>query len=103
MGDDESIRVLAAWPRCRAEWKRGAGKQPLQPNTLWVWMWRGVSFDLSSLSRAVRLSQRKTLKALRSCVVAGLLYPDGSRHGDADVLLEALAAKKGIAKRDQDA
>ncbi len=95
-GDAEALRVCAAWPRITMRWKRTPYKpkyNELSNNAHWLWLWRGCEYDLQQLAQAVQLSERKTLKALRACVIARLIYPDGTISSAATTAIDGRSSK----------
>ena len=95
IGDDEATRVLAAWSRISTKWKKPSGKPPADEHQRWLWLWMGASYDLQQLTQATRLTERQAVSALRACVLARLVYPDGTIS---DPATKAVDARKGKRK-----
>ncbi len=93
-GDEGAIKICSAWNKIPVQWKKAAGKAPANVTACWLWLWEGCSYDLKKLAAAAQLSERKTLKALRACVIARLLYPDGTISTAAEHAIDTRPTKR---------
>lgn len=99
VGDDVSIRCLAAWTTIRPQWKRPPGTQPKDPADRWDWIMRGVLFDRARLAQRMRVSEPKAHETLLALVGARMAYPDGTlSEAAAELVAEYVQAKSPKAR-----
>lgn len=83
----DAKNVLAMWPQVRKEWKRPKSKPPKDDADLWIWLWRGMRYDLTSLAESARMTEHDAAATMRYLVTARVVYPDGSISRAAEVLV----------------
>ena len=91
-GDLTALRVLAAWLTWPTPpWRRARRKQPADERLLWDWIWEPVwnAIDFGDFGLAAGLAPGDAERALRTCLSARLVYPDGEISEGAKALLQA--------------
>lgn len=98
LGDDEAMRVLAAWKRTDQKWSRPKTKMPTMQAgnhaAVWAWICEGWIFDNDGIARGADLSLRVVHVKIRMLILARLIYPDGSVSKAARAALQVHVAQK---------
>lgn len=99
LGDDDAIRVLAAFRNVEHRWRAPRKLLPEGASTVqtWNWLTERWDIDVDGLAVATGLS-RSTIETKLDVLIANrLVYPDGSISKAATLALKAHAsAKLGI-------
>lgn len=94
--DSDLQRVIAVWPFAPVEARR-----PCPPDAGWADLWASVAVDERALCELTGLSTGRALVAWRRACGLRLIYPDGTVHHVARMVLKKLLhdAMGGSGKR----
>jgi hypothetical protein len=96
LGDDQAIRVLAAFSNVVHDWK--APKKALREGVSlverWQWLTQRWDIDIEGLAIATALSEDTVATKVDVLVANRLIYPDGTISKAATLALKAHASMK---------
>lgn len=81
LGDDEAVRVLAAFRNVEHRWRRSKKKQPEEGASLiarWLWLTDNWSLDVEGIAKAAGLSEDVADGKVDMLLANRLIYPDGT-------------------------
>lgn len=84
--DKDLQRILACWPHV----PRAVVESPLENPGNWAALWDGVGVDEPALADLSGLTAGRALVAYRRARALRLIYPDGTVHSVARVVLQAV-------------
>lgn len=104
LGDEDAMRVLAAWSKTDQQWKRPRRKPPEMTPTnhalVWSWLVEGWSIDHGSIAKAAGVRIAVAHEKMEMIIRNRLVYPDGSMSKAARTALNVhVAAKLGIKQK----
>jgi len=105
LGDEDAMRVLAAWRKTDQSWSKPRTKMPaMSPSNhgkVWRWLCSGWALGVAEVAEACGLSVRSTHEKLRMLQALRLIYPDGQISKPAQTALQLHVASKlkGLPKR----
>lgn len=76
--DPLDVRVAVAWSRIPKRWQVPADPMPESEDSLWTWVWDGVSYDPAALAAASTLDEDSASDRLFALVASRLVRPDGT-------------------------
>ena len=92
-GDQQALRVAAAWDAVKIGWTRPEGNPPDGADDLWEWLWSGVHVDMYELADRAGVNDdvaRAKMDVLRS---ARLIMPNGKLSMLAQGLMRSKVAR----------
>jgi hypothetical protein len=103
LGDDEAVRVLAAFRNVAHVYKAPRKKRPEPDASLivqWKWLTSNWTIDIIGISEAAGLSEEVVESKVGMLVANRLIYPDGTvAHGAVIALQMHTQVKLGIKPR----
>lgn len=104
LGNEDAMRVLAAWTKSDQHWRKPRRAMPELTATnhglVWAWITSGWSFEYDPLARAANVSARIAAQQLDVLMANRLIYPDGSMSKGARAAMNLyIAAKLGIKQK----
>lgn len=108
LGDEDAMKVLAAWRKTDQQWRAPKSKMPVVTASnhaaVWRWIVSGWTIDEASVAKGAGLSPRIVHEKLDVLVASRLIYPDGQISQAAHTAIKLhIANKLGIkAKRSKE-
>ncbi len=98
LGNDDAMKVLAAWMKTDQAWQKPRRKQPVitatNHNLAWQWVVSGWTLDVDGVARGANVSPRVAAYQLEVLVSNRLIYPDGSISKGARAAMSIHVAQK---------
>lgn len=91
LGDDEAVRVLAAFRNVTHKWRAPKKKQPSETATLierWEWLTSNWTIDVEGIARAAGMSEEVADMKVDMLIANRLVYPDGTIADGARIALQ---------------
>ncbi len=80
LGDDDAVRVLAAFRNVEHKWRAPKKKRPESPTLIALWRWLTSSWeiDVAGIGEAAGLSEEVVEGKIEMLLANRLIYPDGT-------------------------